>query len=73
MDFSDFGRTIILFGVILIGVEVLLTLGGKIPGIGKLPGDIFIQRDGFTFYFPLTTAIIISLALTIILNLFLKR
>lgn len=46
---------------------------GKIPGVGKLPGDIFIKKGNFSFYFPLATCVLISLFLTLILNFFGKK
>ncbi len=61
------GRGFILLGVILIGVGAVLLAGPKIPWLGRLPGDIAIRRDGFSFYFPLTTSIVISLALSLLL------
>ena len=69
----DLGRTIILFGVILIIIGGVILLLGKIPGIGKLPGDILIERKNFTFYFPLGTSILISILLSFILWLIGRR
>lgn len=70
---SDFAKTLIFFGVVLIGLGILVTVFGKIPGMGKLPGDIYIRRGSFTFYFPLTTCLILSLVLTLVLTLFGKK
>ena len=67
------GKFLIIFGVIIIAIGGLLLLSGKIPWIGKLPGDIIIQRKNFTFYFPLATSILLSLLLTFIFWLFGKR
>ena len=55
MAFSDFGKWLIVFGAILVILGAVLTLAGKIPWLGNLPGDIYIQRLNFTFYFPLTS------------------
>ncbi|WP_042682166.1 DUF2905 domain-containing protein [Anaerosalibacter massiliensis] len=63
------GKILILMGIILLIFGVIIILGGKI-GLGKLPGDIFIKRGNFTFFFPIVSSLIISLILTIILNLF---
>ena len=57
---AELGKTLILLGGVLVVVGVLLTLGGKLPWLGRLPGDIIIQRDNFTFYFPLATSILLS-------------
>ena len=64
------GKTLILFGVILVVLGLLFSVGGKIPWWGHLPGDIVIQRERFTFYFPLTTCLLISVILTLVLYLF---
>ena len=68
----DFGRLIILAGVAFIVVGVFITYYSKIPFLGKLPGDIYFHKDGFTFYFPLVTSIIISIVLTLIFKFFNK-
>lgn len=66
---QDFGRTIIIFGVILLVIGFLLSSGVKIP---RLPGDIYIDKPGLKIYFPIVSSIIISIILTIFLNLFRK-
>ena len=67
---SDLARMLIVFGVILAAVGLALLLVPKIPGLGKLPGDIVIKRENFSFYFPLGTCILISLVLSLIFWLF---
>jgi hypothetical protein len=67
---SDFGKTLVFFGLILVGLGLILLFGPKIPWLGKLPGDITIKRDNFTFYFPLATSVVISVLLTILFSLF---
>ena len=54
------GRTLIVAGLLLAGLGLLLTFAPGIPLLGKLPGDIRIERDGFRFYFPLTTCLLLS-------------
>ena len=66
---SDLGKSIIFIGIILIIFGVLMTMAGKIPGVGKLPGDIFIKKENFSFYFPLTTCILLSVILSAIMYL----
>jgi uncharacterized protein HemY len=66
-------KTLIIFGVVLIGIGVLLNFANKIPFIGRLPGDIYIQKKNFSFYFPITTSILISVILSIIFWLFSRR
>ena len=64
-------RVLIVVGIILIIIGIAWPLLQKL-GLGRLPGDISIERDGFRFYFPITTSIIISLLLTLIFWLFRK-
>ncbi len=64
------GKTFIFLGILFVVIGIIFTLSGKINWLGKLPGDIYIKRDNFTFYFPITTCIIISVILTIIAMLF---
>lgn len=59
-------KLLITLGIILIGVGLILHYGVKVPWIGRLPGDILIQRENFTFYFPLTTGILISAIVMIV-------
>jgi len=70
---QSLGRMLLLFGVILVVIGGLMLLGGKIPGIGRLPGDIVIRKGNFTFYFPLVTSIILSIVLTLLLNVLFRR
>lgn len=66
---QDLGRLTIIFGIILIVVGSALWFFGKLPFIGKLPGDILVQRPNFTFYAPITTVILISVILSILLTI----
>ncbi|MGO9621236.1 MAG: DUF2905 domain-containing protein [Desulfobaccales bacterium] len=59
-------RFLILLGVILVVLGLALLLLPKIPGLGRLPGDIIIKRENFTFYFPLGTCILVSFILSLI-------
>lgn len=71
------GKLLFGLGVVLLllgGTLWLLgNLGGKVPWIGRLPGDIVIERGGWKFYFPLATSILLSLLLTLILSLLGRR
>ncbi|KKS98533.1 MAG: hypothetical protein UV73_C0001G0054 [Candidatus Gottesmanbacteria bacterium GW2011_GWA2_43_14] len=69
---ADIGKLLITLGIVLVLLGFFFTFSVKIPFIGKLPGDILIKKDGFTFYFPLTTSIIISLLVSLILKFFQK-
>ena len=70
---GDLGRTLLIVGAVLFVVGLLLTLGPRIPGLGRLPGDIVYRKGNFTFYFPLVTSVLLSLVLTAILNFFFRR
>lgn len=59
-----------LAGAALVVVGALLSFGGKIPWLGRLPGDIVIERENFRFYFPIVTSILISIVLSLIAALF---
>jgi hypothetical protein len=69
---NHFGKTLIVIGCLFIVVGVILMFIGRVPLLGKLPGDITIQKKNVTFYFPLSTSIVISIVLTILLTLFFK-
>jgi len=65
-DFESLGKIIIIAGLVLTALGVLIFLAGRVPYIGKLPGDIYISRDGFSCYFPLVTSIILSILLSLL-------
>ncbi|MEI6863538.1 MAG: DUF2905 domain-containing protein [Candidatus Omnitrophota bacterium] len=67
------GKVLIFAGIALILIGALVTFSGKMLWLGKLPGDISIQKNGFSLYFPITTSIIISVVLSLILMLIRKR
>lgn len=72
-DINPLGKMLIFFGAVLIIIGGAIIFLGKVPWIGKLPGDIFIQKKNFSFYFPITTSIIISIILTLIFSLLSRR
>lgn len=72
-DMSELGRTLIVLGLVSVVIGIALVLAPRIPWLGRLPGDILVQRDRFTFYFPLATSIVVSLLLTVLLNIFFRR
>jgi Protein of unknown function (DUF2905) len=73
MPLNGFGKLLMLFGGILIIVGAALVLTEKTPWLGRLPGDIYIQRRDFTFFFPVTTSILISVVLSLVLYLLSRR
>jgi hypothetical protein len=70
---GQIAKLIIFLGIFLVCLGVIIYLVSKIPGVGRLPGDIIITKKNFTFYFPLTTSLIISLILSLILLLWSRR
>lgn len=68
----QFAKILIFSGFLLILIGLILLLGSKIPLFGKLPGDIYIKKENFTFYAPIGTSILISLIVSIIFYLFSK-
>jgi hypothetical protein len=67
------GKFVMGAGAILLLVGGLMVLAGKSGWIGRLPGDIRVEREGFTLYFPLATSILLSVILTLILNFLFRR
>lgn len=70
---ADLGKIILIIGLFMVVTGGILMLAGKIPGLGRLPGDIFVQKGNFTFYFPVVTMIIVSVVLTLLLNFFFRK
>lgn len=70
---AELGRVLIILGIVLILVGGVVLFTGKIPGLGRLPGDILIQRRNVTFYFPIATSILISIVLSLIFWLLSRR
>jgi hypothetical protein len=73
LGLGELGRLLIIAGAFLALLGALFVLGGRFFNLGRLPGDIVIRRDNFTFYFPLATSILLSLGLSILLWLIRKR
>ncbi|MCX7817131.1 MAG: DUF2905 domain-containing protein [Syntrophales bacterium] len=64
-EFFGLGRLLIIIGLVITGIGIIVALGSKLPWIGRLPGDIYFKGERFTFYFPITTCILVSVLLTI--------
>jgi hypothetical protein len=65
------GKILLIVGGIIVILGLILIFRQHIPFLGKLPGDIFVKRDGFSFYFPIVTFLVLSLLITIIVNVIL--
>ncbi len=70
---ENLARYLIIFGIVLVALGGVLLLAGKLPWLGRLPGDFAYKGKRVTIYVPLTTSIIVSVLLTILLNLFFRR
>lgn len=71
MEIQQLGKWLIVLGIGIALVGLFVTLSPKIPFLGKLPGDILVKKENFTFYFPLASSILLSLLLS--LGLYLIR
>ena len=69
---SDLGKSLLILGCLIAAAGVLLMLSGKLPWLGKLPGDIYVKKENFSVFFPITTCIIVSLIISFILWLIRK-
>ena len=67
---ADRGKLLIALGGLIVVVGAVLLVGEKLPWVGRLPGDIYLKRDHFTFYFPLTTCLLVSALLSLLFFLF---
>lgn len=63
---TELGRALIVAGAVLIAAGVLLSLSGRLPWLGRLPGDIYVERESFRLYFPLATSLLLSAVLTLL-------
>jgi DUF2905 family protein len=64
---ADLGRLLVVLGIVIAVVGLVLVLFGRLPGVGRLPGDVVVQRGNWTFYLPLGTSILLSIVLTLVL------
>lgn len=67
---NGLGKTLIVAGLLLLAVGLFMVFGGKLNFLGKLPGDIRIERENFSFFFPLGTCLLISFLLSLIFWIF---
>ena len=70
---SGLAKSLIVFGLVLIAAGVVLYLAGRMPGWGRLPGDIIFKKGNFSFFFPITTSILVSVIATVLANLFMRK
>ncbi len=70
---NELGKLLIVFGLVIVLAGVVVLLAGRLPWVGRLPGDIYIHRGNWTFYFPLATSLLISVVLTLLFWLIGRR
>lgn len=68
--YNDLGKVLIVLGLLLVGIGLFMSFGVKFGFLGRLPGDIRIERENFTFFFPLGTCLLISLLFSLLFWLF---
>ncbi len=66
------GKLLVVLGIVMVLLGLAFMFGDRIPYIGRLPGDIFIKKERFSLYFPITTSIVISIILTVLFSIFRK-
>jgi len=70
---NEIAKLLIIAGILLTGAGILIILIGKTPCIGRLPGDIYIKKEHFSFYLPLTTCLFLSAVISLLVYLFSRR
>jgi membrane protein implicated in regulation of membrane protease activity len=70
---NDLGKSLEVIGLLIAVVGVVLMLAGRVPWLGRLPGDIYVQRGNWSFYFPIVTSLVLSVLLTVLFWLFGRR
>ena len=70
---QELGRALVIFGLVVVAIGGLVMLAGKVPFLGRLPGDVVVKKGNFTLYAPIMTGLILSLLLTLVLNLWSRR
>jgi hypothetical protein len=72
MELSSLGKWLIAAGMILALIGLGVLVAPRMPWLGRLPGDIYIKKENFTFYFPLATCLVVSLVISLLVRLFKK-
>jgi membrane protein implicated in regulation of membrane protease activity len=69
----DIGKLLVILGLVLVAVGVVVMLAGRLPWLGRLPGDIHVERGHWSFYFPLATSLVLSVVISLVLYLIGRR
>ena len=70
---NDLGKSLVVIGLVIALVGVVVMLAGRVPWLGRLPGDIYVQRGNWSFYFPVVTSLVVSVLPTLLFWLFGRR
>ena len=70
---NDLGKLLVVMGIVITLVGVLMLVGGRLGWLGRLPGDIHVERGNWSFHFPIVTSLLLSLVLTLIFYLVGRR
>ncbi len=73
MAVESLGRMVLYIGIVLVLIGAFFILVGKVPWFGRLPGDIIYRREGLTIFLPITTMLLVSVVLTLLLNVVWRR
>ena len=66
MNLDDLGKVLVGFGLLIVLLGVVLIVAGRVPWLGRLPGDLYVRRGSWAFYFPLATSLIVSALVTLV-------
>jgi len=66
VNLDDLGKVLVGFGLLIVLLGVVLLVAGRVPWLGRLPGDIYVRRGNWAFYFPLATSLVVSALLTLV-------
>jgi hypothetical protein len=72
-EYSHIGKMLIVFGVLLVGIGLMVYFGKTFSWFGRLPGDIYIKKENVSFYLPITTCILVSIVLTFLFQIFFRK
>ena len=72
MASHDIGKVLILVGVVILVAGIIIMLAPRIPFLGRLPGDLSFNKDGIRVFIPITTGILLSIGLTVVVNVLLR-
>jgi len=73
LEINGIARILIIFGLVLISAGIIMSFIGKVPWLGRLPGDIYLQKKNLTFYFPIATSLLLSILASLFMIIFRRK